>query len=150
MPIFRFSRRPNIQQLKSEEDVDGLIDALGYQDDQNVRLAAASALGKLGDSKAVDPLINAFDDDSIVKEVAVISLGEIGDSKAVLPLISLLEDENWEGRTSAVKALGKIGDTRAVKPLLDILKGNNQTLKWIAEKALETITGESFGEDVTK
>lgn len=62
MPLFKFSRRPNVQELKSREDMDGLIEALGYQDDHNIRLAAASALGWLGDSRAVKPLIYLLKD----------------------------------------------------------------------------------------
>jgi hypothetical protein len=44
MPLFNFSRRPNVQELKSQGDMDGLIEALSYEDDHNIRLAAASAL----------------------------------------------------------------------------------------------------------
>ncbi len=58
MPLFKFSRRPNVQELKSREDINGLIEALDYQDAHNIRLAAASALGRLGDSRAVNPLMS--------------------------------------------------------------------------------------------
>jgi HEAT repeat protein len=77
MPIFNFSRRPNVQELKTQGDIDGLIEALNYPDDHNIRLAAASALGKVGDSRAVDPLITALDDQQGVNEVAALALGEI-------------------------------------------------------------------------
>jgi len=30
MPLFSFSRRPNVQELKSHGDVNGLIEALDY------------------------------------------------------------------------------------------------------------------------
>ena len=49
MPLFNFSRRPNVQELKTQGDLDGLIEALNYQYDHNIRLAAASAPGKVGD-----------------------------------------------------------------------------------------------------
>lgn len=38
MPLFSFSRRPNVQELKSQGDVNGLIEALDYGDDHNIRL----------------------------------------------------------------------------------------------------------------
>lgn len=60
MPLLNFSRRPKIQELKSNKDVNGLIEALSYQDDHNIRLAAASALGRIGDSRAVNPLDRCF------------------------------------------------------------------------------------------
>lgn len=150
MPLFNFSNRPNVQDLKSQEDVEGLIEALNYEDDHNVRLAAASALGKVGDSQAVDSLIDALDDQPVVKEVVVLSLGDIGDPRAVTPLINTLEDNNWEIRSSTAKALGKIGDRRAVRPLIDLLENQNGNVRWHAAQALESITGESYGEDFTQ
>lgn len=150
MPIFSFSRRPNVQQLKSEENVDGLIEALGYQDDHNVRLAAASALGKVGDSRAVTPLIGALDDRKRVKEIAARALGEIGDMRAVEPLITQLHDENWEIRGTVAKALGKIGDDHAIQPLISLLEDKNENVRWHAVQALEAITGKSYGENIFK
>jgi HEAT repeat protein len=145
MPLFSFSRRPNVQELKSQGDVNGLIEALDYGDDHNIRLAAASALGRIGDSRAVDPLIDALDDQQGVNEVAALALGEIGDSRAVEPLINALGDENWEVRSSAAKALGKIGDDRAVEQLINLLRDKNENVRWHAVQALEAITGESYG-----
>jgi HEAT repeat protein len=150
MPIFKFSRRPNVQELKNQKDVDGLIEALGYKDDHNVRLAAASALGRVGDTRAVDPLIDALDDRLVVKDVAAQALGHIGDRRAVEPLLTALDDEDWEIRSTVAKALGKIGDERAIQPLLCLLKDKYEIVRWHATQALEVITGESFGDDIAK
>ena len=150
MPMFRFSRRPNVQELKSQGDVDGLIEALKFQEDPNIRLAAASALGRIGDSRAVNPLIVALDDQHRVREIVALALGEIGDSRAVDPLITSLGDENWGVRSSAAKALGKIGDDRAVQPLTNLLRDKNKNVRWHAVQALEAITGESYGMRTTK
>jgi HEAT repeat protein len=146
MPIFKFSRQPNVQQLKSKGDVDGLIEALGYQDDHNVRLAAATALGRIGNSRAVDPLISALEDQPRIREVAVMALGEIGDPRAVESLISALEDDDWELRSTIAKSLGKIGDPRAVKPLLNLLEDKSENVRWYASQALEAITGEDIAQ----
>jgi HEAT repeat protein len=150
MPIFSFSRRPNVLQLKSRGDVDGLIEALGYQDDHNIRLAAATALGRIGDSRAVDPLVSALEDQPRVREVAAMALGEIGDHRAVDSLIVALEDADWEIRSTIAKALGKIGDPRAAKSLVNLLGDKSENVRWYASQALEAITGESFGEDITQ
>ena len=79
-------------------------------DDSDVRRHAAEALGKLGDKRAVDPLINALaDDDSIVRRDAAEALGLLGDKRAVDPLIKALGDkEEWVRRTAA-KALEQLG-----------------------------------------
>lgn len=145
MPLFKFSRRPNVQELKTTGDVDGLIEALNYPDDHNIRLAAASALGSVGDARAVDPLIAALDEQQGMNEMAALALGEIGDPRAVEPLNSTLGDENWEVRSSAAKALGKIGDKRAVDPLINLLRDRNENVRWHTLQALEAITGESYG-----
>jgi HEAT repeat protein len=150
MPIFRFSRRPNVQSLKAQGDVDGLVDALGFEDDHNVRLAAASALGRIGDKRAVKPLIKALDDRRRVKEVAAQALGEIGDPRAVDSLVNTLGDKNWEIRSTVTKALGKIGDYRAIQPLINLLRDRSENVRWTASQALKAITGESFGEDISK
>jgi HEAT repeat protein len=150
MPLFNFSRRPNVQELKSQGDVDGLIEALSYQDDPNIRLAAASALGRVGAPEAVDPLVEALDDQQNVTEMAALSLGEIGDPRAVEPLISTLEQDDWEVRSSVAKALGKIGDERAVPSLVNLLENTNSNVRWHAAQALESITGESYGEEITQ
>lgn len=144
MPLFNFSRRPNVQELKSQEDVDGLIEALNFADDPNIRLDAASALGQIGDSRAVKPLIAALDDQQEVIEMAALALGEMGDPRAVESLTETLNHENWEIRGSAAKALGKIGDERAVDPLTRLLDDRNESVRWHTVQALESITGNTY------
>ena len=150
MPIFKFSRGPNVHKLKTQGDVVGLIEALGYQDDHNVRFAAALALGRVGDSRAVNPLISALEDQPRVREAAAKALGEIGDPSAVRNLIAALEDADWEISSTIAKALGKIGDPRATKPLINLLRDKSKNVRWPASQALNAVTGESFGEDVSK
>jgi HEAT repeat protein len=144
MPLFNLSRRPNVQELKSQEDVDGLIEALNFPDDPNIRLDAASALGQIGDSRAVKPLIAALDDQQGVIEMAALALGEMGDPRAVDPLTEPLNHGNWEVRSSAAKALGKIGDERAVDPLTKLLDDRNESVRWHTVQALESITGDTY------
>ena len=80
---------PNIEKMKAKRDVQGLIEALGYQKDASIRSAAARALGELKDVQAVEPLIATLkDSDSKVSELAAEALGKIGDARAVEPLIA--------------------------------------------------------------
>lgn len=93
-------------------------------------------------------MIVALDDQQGVQEVAALALGEIGDSRAVKPLINALGDDNWEVRSSVAKALGKIGDDRAIQPLIEMLQDRSENVRWHAVQALEATTGESYGEDI--
>jgi hypothetical protein len=80
----------DIDRMKSERDVDGLIGAL-QSTDALVRQQAALVLGTLGDRKAVDPLIRKLDDPELhVRETAASSLVTIG-GPSVEPLIQALE-----------------------------------------------------------
>lgn len=151
MSIFNiFGNRPNVLDLKSRGDVEGLIEALSYEKDHNLRISAAWALGEIGDPSAVEPLIETLSDRKKVKDVAAKALGEIGELQAVEPLVSLLKDENWEIRGTAAKSLGKIGDPRAIKPLINTLSDKNDIVRWYTSKALENITGETLGDDAAK
>jgi HEAT repeat protein len=52
---------------------------------------------------------------------AVWVLGKIGDARAVEPLIKVLKEREWPDSQAAAEALGKIGDGRAVEPLIGVL-----------------------------
>jgi hypothetical protein len=51
--------KPDVKNLEQNNDVEGLIKALGYKEDYEVRCNAADALGRIGDPRAVQPLIDA-------------------------------------------------------------------------------------------
>ena len=63
--------------------------------------AAARALGKIGDARAVEPLIQKV----LGSQVAVESLGKIGDARAVEPLIQTLGSRHQIMRLFAARAL---------------------------------------------
>lgn len=122
--------KPNVEKLKAKRNVEGLIKALSYEKDPDVREDAASALGEIGNSKAVEPLIKALEDSgNVVRRYAAEALGKIGDKRAVEPLIKALKDSHYKVcnnaadsdyrmRDSAAEALGKIGDKRAFELLI--------------------------------
>jgi HEAT repeat protein len=127
---------PDIDKLKSQRDINGLIKALDYNsnktgidnDQQTIRCKAAIALGELGDSKAVPPLIKKLDDEYHVSKDAAWALGTIGDQKAVEPLIQYISDLDWKkcgSRGIHVWALGKLGDKKAVDSLIHLLLENH-------------------------
>jgi HEAT repeat protein len=58
MPLFG---PPNVDKLEAKGDVKGLIRTLLRQGKpSDLRVAAAEALGRLGDARAVEPLVEAL------------------------------------------------------------------------------------------
>ncbi len=91
-------------------------------DDWVVREAAADVLGKIGDVRAVPPLIVRLetDQDTGVKELAAKGLGLIGDSRPVDLLVEMIPIKPL--RVLAVEALEKIKDIEALRPHAEIFK----------------------------
>ena len=63
-----------MKMMDINKDVDELIELLKYGKDSSIRINAARALGKIGDKKAVIPLIETLDKEYF-------SLKEVPDSK---------------------------------------------------------------------
>jgi HEAT repeat protein len=80
----------------------------GYE---HIQHNATEALGKLGDLKAAQALINALDHPhELVRIAAAEALGSLHAKDAVKPLIEVLKDKNEYVRQSAAKALAKLGE----------------------------------------
>lgn len=151
---FRYIFPPDIAKMTTNHDVDGLIRILEHQDKYKfeTRKDAIKALGILGDSRAVDPLICELDymfQD--IKETTAEALGMIGDVRAIKPLIEhifnracynalvkigpvginqLIETIDDKKRSiQAISILGDIGDASAIKPLEKILTKHNFTIQ---------------------
>ncbi len=79
-------------------------------DDNEVnRWKAAESLGRMGDSRAVEPLIDTlWDDDSRVRLKAAWALGRIGDSRAILPLRRLYRMEKEDMKDTITEAIEEI------------------------------------------
>ena len=88
---------------------------------------------------ALGPLVSALASLS-KGEGAAQALGRIGDPRAVAPLIAVLESETtaWRDvRAEAARALGQIGDVRAVMPLIVPLRDGYSTI--VPKAALEAL-----------
>jgi len=109
---------------------------------RTVRGRAAEMLGKIGDARAVGPLLSKLEDKSEgerARGMAADALGKIGDARAVNPLLTALRDEDELVRRLAARALGQIGNARAVEPLLTALKDESQFVINIAADALKKL-----------
>lgn len=143
--------KPNVKRLGKKKDIDGLVTALNYEKDPDVRSRAAPVLGEIGDSRAVEPLIEALKSDTWwqVRYFAAEALGKIGDKRAVESLIGALKqwtfaNDAWVQK-NAINALGKIGNERAVEPIIDCLKQEHWK-KQEYEKILAQVDWKSLNE----
>ena len=90
--------------------LDSLVSAL-QDPDYRVRLGAVTALGKLGDEKAVAPLLALFEDpNDYVREAVVDALGVLGDMRAVDLLLRAMQDSDPILRDHAAAALAQVGE----------------------------------------
>ena len=105
--------------------------------DETIRSLSAQVLGRIGDPRAIKPLINVLK--SIDGHSAAEALVNIG-SPAVKPLINAMKDKYWGVRDHAAEALGKIGDSRAVDPLIKALKDESEHVRRETAEALGRIS----------
>ena len=129
--------RPDVVKLAEKGDIEGLIKALEYKKDAEVRFSAAIGLGIFGDERALDPLIKALGDvDNDVRQYATEALGKLR-KMAVKPLIKALSHDDLFVRGQAANALGLIGDKRAVKPLEKLVNEDEESaVKVMAKTAI--------------
>lgn len=120
------SGAPDIEKLKEEGNIKGLINSLGYENDQETdaisiarREGAWRALVEIG-SPAIDPLIEALGDKNVnIRRFAAGILGDIKDPKAAEALVDALDDEMLE--PIALDSLCKIGDPSTAKAFLEYI-----------------------------
>ena len=112
-------------------DVDALINVLnnGKLEEEKFyeRMTATKALGDIGDTRAVEPLIKTLRDnrESSLRGYAAEALGKIRDERALEPLIEALiwNEDGRIGREYVAVALGQFGDKRAIQPLIEAKEG---------------------------
>lgn len=139
---------PDTSSMEKNRDVDGLIKALEHKD-YLIRKEAARSLKKVGDERAVEPLIRCLKYESgqskhpllsSVREYSAEALSAIGDIRAVNPLIQAMkEDSDEDVRWKSAWALGKIGDESAVEALIEALKSDSWMVRENAAKSLGRI-----------
>jgi HEAT repeat protein len=132
-----FLNTPDIEKMKAERDVEGLINALNYQKDPKVRWAAVVELGEIKDTRAVEPLIAAIKDNELAWRAAQ-ALGKIGDVRAVESLIAALKDTQRAVCQKAAEALVKIG-VPATEQLIGAIKNEDELVRNAAALALSKI-----------
>ena len=122
-----------------EMAVDPLI-ALLMDEDSDVRIHAATALGWVGGKDAIQPLCVALKDvNPYVRRYAARALCWVVDETAIDTLIEALRDEDNYVRQYAARALGWSQDARAIRPLLELLNDSNADVREYASIALDDL-----------
>jgi HEAT repeat protein len=129
------------------------------------RKKAAEVLGKIGDERAIKPLVkNLMDSDYQHRNICANALKNLNwkpetkeeeayyhmsqnnfekcvkiGSPATIPLIIALEGTGDYTRKKAAESLGIIGDPQAINPLTKSLKDTDKSLQLVAFNALEQI-----------
>ena len=137
----RMKSAQELSKQKNPQTVDALTDALNDGSDP-VRNAVVESLGKIGDTRAVNPLINILQEDNTlyVRISAAISLGKLEDKRAIAPLINVLKNiKNLGMQARATIALVKLGDSRGMEIIIKNLKSNNEDRQFAALTALDEI-----------
>lgn len=94
--------------LRDQEAVEPLIRHLQQDNDFDVALAAASALGWIGDRRAVGPLLSALENRNWqMRQTAAYSLGEIGDEQSLEAIRRHLSDPKPQVRKAVKGALSR-------------------------------------------
>jgi HEAT repeat protein len=131
-------------EASADSEVGDLINAL-KDNDAEVRKKAAESLGKLADTRGVDPLIEAlrYDENGDVREMAAWALGQIDDARTIDALsYASVKDAEGYVRVEAYDALQKstVGgnkvDARSVDPIIGALKDEDQGVRYRAAEAL--------------
>lgn len=132
--------RPDVDELEARRDEKGLIKALGYEDDWNVRANASWVLGELRSRRAVDALIEALKDEHEgVRARAAGALGKIGSRKAQAPLTNALGDEDKVTVVWALFGLYKLGDKSRINELIAALEEEDEVVRAAAALTLGEI-----------
>ena len=102
-----------------------------------LRMAAASALGQLGEASALPKLVDRLGDDNPhVRVRCAAALAQLDHPQAVPALINRLSDPHGKVRREAAVALASIGTDQALAALLDMLDDDNTSIRRIAASSL--------------
>jgi len=117
--------------------VDPLVACLKHPH-QAIPARAAAMLGRIGDPRALEPLVGILTGrpGTHAAAAAAKALGQIGDPRALAPLVTALNDGLSLTRMEAATALGQIGDPRALRALVRAL---DDDVGFVREQVVEAL-----------
>ena len=124
--------------LHAVNAVPRLIELLA-DEEAGVDSAAATALGRIGDARALEPLIEQFKKHKPSVYAISAAFSYFGE-EAVMPLAGVLFDDNTKPvHDLALMELGFIGDARAIDPIMSYLDSTQDT---VSKRAAITALGQ--------
>ncbi len=157
----KFGQQAQIRPELRSTAVTALITALADKADRTelggypLRRNAARALGKLGDRRAVNPLLDCLVcEDFYVREAAAQALGQLGDPAAIQPLLDLLAGgvavaQMVTGRPhltqpyeAVLESLGQLQAHSAIAQIRPFLEHSLERVRFAAARALCQLTGD--------
>ncbi|VTS07480.1 HEAT repeat domain-containing protein [Tuwongella immobilis] len=120
--LLRVAAAQTLGQLRIAAAVDPLMATLA-EESVALRLASLSALGQLGDRKAVPALLKLThrEDDAEIVAKALQALGQLADDRALPAFLTGLQALEAEVRLAAVLGAAQLGSPKAVPDLLELL-----------------------------
>ncbi|MFC6719374.1 HEAT repeat domain-containing protein [Natrialbaceae archaeon GCM10025810] len=102
-----------------------------------LRMAAASGLGRIGEDNVTAVLVQRLDDpDPRVRKRVARALGRIGSPESVPALAQKLHQDSYEVRVEIAYALADVGTQNALTELASVAGDDDETLRRIAVDAL--------------
>lgn len=107
------------------DEIDRLLKQLRHSD-PIIRASSAEFLGKVGDKRAIYPLISALNDkNEKVRFFSAQALMYLGDTSIEAPLISYLNDESPTVRLALVQTLIRLDSNEALIPFSELMQREN-------------------------
>jgi HEAT repeat protein len=134
-----FTSGGNDVSVKLLVDILTVKDAKGYKSDEGNRSGAADALGKIGDVRAVEPLLKAMAEDSPgIRRVSIGALALIAlpECEAALEEALANANDDKQARSQAASGLGKIATEHAIAALASALDDRDMDIRAAASAAL--------------
>ncbi|MGH9140982.1 MAG: HEAT repeat domain-containing protein, partial [Vicinamibacterales bacterium] len=114
--------------------VDRLVEQL-RTNDVDTRRAAVTALGRIGDVRAVEPLVRLLNEDERdLLVVATAALARLGDPRAFESLLGLIGDDDVSVRQGAIGALNSIGHPDMGERMRVLLEASDRRVRESAVK----------------
>lgn len=143
MSILGIFGPPDVQKLKSEKDINGLMKALNYQKSNETRIRAAEALGELRATEAFGLLVETLKvHDADLRNAISNTLSRIG-GPVVYLLMRELKGGDRELRRAVFSILERIG-APAVGPFMAIFVEKDRTFNKELEELVLTADATAF------
>lgn len=109
-----------LSSLKAPVSLPYLIERI-YDDDENVKNAAVTALGEFDDERAVDVLLEVLEQEEWVAFSAIYSLARIGNKKAISALLDVFKNREEELSLAACEVLISFREKETIEEIIDYI-----------------------------